>query len=342
MTMQKAGALGLKAGEWVVVRSRAEILATLDQHGQLDKMPFMPEMLQYAGQKLQVSKRAHKTCDPINGLESRALPDSVHIGDLRCDGSAHANCQAGCLFFFKDAWLKRADDTSDNLPATVAAGCTEDDLQRGTIRQDTLADQDGPTYVCQATQVNAATTSLPWYRASQYLEDLTSGNTTIVRMINAWVFWVWHNIAGAGFGVGAAMRFIYDQWQKLIGGSPYPWRNGLVPKGSKTPALVLDIKEGEFVRTKPYREILETLDGEWKNRGLYFDAEMVPYTEKTLRVLKRVTRLIHEKTGKMLVFKTPCMILEGSVCEAKFAKCRKLCPRGYYLYWRDIWVNKIS
>jgi hypothetical protein len=36
------------------------------------------------------------------------------------------------------------------------------------------------------------------------------------------------------------------------------------------------------------------------------------------------------------------MILEGSVCEAKFAKCRKLCPRGYYLYWRDIWVNKIS
>jgi hypothetical protein len=338
MTTQK---LGLKAGDWVVVRSRSEILATLDKKGQLEKMPFMPEMLKFAGQKLQVSKRAHKTCDPINGLESRAMPDAVHIGDLRCDGSAHSNCQAGCLFFFKEAWLKRADGPEDP-PAASSAGCTEEDLQRATINTAIPEDKDGPTYVCQATQVNAATTSLPWYRASQYVEDLRSGNTTFVRMINAWSFWVWHNIAGAGLGVGTPMRWLYDRWQQLIGGSPYPWRGGRVPKGKPTPALQLDIKEGEYVRTKPYREILETLDADWKNRGLYFDAEMVPYTEKTLKVLKRVSRLIHEKTGKMLVFKSPCMILEGSVCEAKFAKCRKLCPRGYYLYWRDIWVNKIS
>jgi len=342
MTSQKTGGLNLKAGDWVVVRSKAEILASLDKKGQLDKMPFMPEMLQYAGQKLQVSKRAHKTCDPINGLESRALPDTVHIGDLRCDGSAHADCQAGCLFFFKDAWLRRAEDTaSPALPAT-GAGCTEQDLQAGTIDTSIPADKDGPTYVCQATQVNAATQPLPWYRASQYVEDLASGNTTVLRMINAFTFWTWHTIAGAGLGIGTPMRWLYDRYQQLIGGSPYPWRNGRVPKGKPTPALQLDIKEGEFVRTKSYPEILDTLDGEWKNRGLYFDAEMVPYTNKTLKVLKRVSRLIHEKTGKMLVFKSPCMILEGSVCEAKFAKCRKLCPRGYYLYWRDIWVNKIS
>ena len=342
MTSQKTGGLNLKAGDWVVVRSKAEILASLDKKGQLDKMPFMPEMLQYAGQKLQVSKRAHKTCDPINGLESRALPDTVHIGDLRCDGSAHANCQAGCLFFFKDAWLRRAEDTtSPALPAT-GAGCTEQDLQAGTIDTSIPADKDGPTYVCQATQVNAATQPLPWYRASQYVEDLASGNTTVLRMINAFTFWTWHTIAGAGLGIGTPMRWLYDRYQQLIGGSPYPWRNGRVPKGKPTPALQLDIKEGELVRTKSYPEILDTLDGEWKNRGLYFDAEMVPYTNKTLKVLKRVSRLIHEKTGKMLVFKSPCMILEGSVCEAKFAKCRKLCPRGYYLYWRDIWVNKIS
>jgi hypothetical protein len=338
----KNGSLGLRAGDWVVVRSRAEILATLDKNGALDRMPFMPEMLQFAGQKLQVSARAHKTCDPINGLESRALPDSVHIGDLRCDGSAHADCQAGCLFFFKEAWLKRADDTAAAPAPVSGAGCTEEDLQRATIDHTIPADKDGPTYVCQATRVNAATTALPWYRASQYLEDLSSGNTTLRRMFNAWVFWVWHNIAGSGFGIGSAMRFLYDQWQKLIGGSPYPWRTGKIPKGRPTPALQLDIREGEYVRTKSYREILETLDGDWKNRGLYFDAEMVPYTGKTLKVLKRVSRLIHEKTGKMLVFKSPCMILEGSVCEAKFAKCRKLCPRRYYLYWRDIWVTKVS
>ena len=43
--MKKNGTF--KIGDWVEVRSKAEILCTLDANGQLDKMPFMPEMLQY-------------------------------------------------------------------------------------------------------------------------------------------------------------------------------------------------------------------------------------------------------------------------------------------------------
>ena len=38
--------LGLVAGEFVEVRSREEILSTLDHNGKLDSMPFMPEKLQ--------------------------------------------------------------------------------------------------------------------------------------------------------------------------------------------------------------------------------------------------------------------------------------------------------
>jgi hypothetical protein len=338
------GELGLKAGDWVVVKSKEEILRTLDKKGQLQNMPFMPEMLQFAGQRLQVSKRAHKTCDPMNtGLGIRALPATVHLGDLRCDGSAHAGCQAGCLFYFKEAWLKR-DDGSAATAATAPAsgdGCTEEDLVRGTINHE--APSDGtPTYLCQATQVGAATTPIKWYALSQYVEDYTSRNASLKRIVNALLFWVWHNLSSSRLGLGSAMRWSYDKFQKLIGGTPYPWRLGEVPKGSKTPTLLLDIQEGELVRTKPYREILKTLDNEWRNRGLYFDAEMVPYTERTMKVLKRVTRIIDEKTGKMLVMKNPCLILEGSVCEAKYAKCRKLCPRGYYLYWREIWVDRIA
>jgi hypothetical protein len=33
------------------------------------------------------------------------MTDTVHLSDLRCDGSAHAGCQAGCLLFWKEAWL---------------------------------------------------------------------------------------------------------------------------------------------------------------------------------------------------------------------------------------------
>ena len=38
----------LRIGNWVEVRSREEILKTLDGKGCLDEMPFMPEMLAYS------------------------------------------------------------------------------------------------------------------------------------------------------------------------------------------------------------------------------------------------------------------------------------------------------
>jgi hypothetical protein len=161
-------------------------------------------------------------------------------------------------------------------------------------------------------------------------------------VVSAATFWAYHNTSQLGLGLGAAMRWAYDQFMKLVGGGPYPWRVGRVPKGERTPTATLGIQEGELVQIRSYQEILDTLDDEWRNRGLYFDAEMVPYTGGTFRVLTRVKRIIDEKTGRMLDFKNPALILDGVVCQARYAKCRKLCPRAYYLYWREIWVNRVN
>ena len=97
------------AGDWVEVRSKDEILATLDPNGRLDAMPFMPQMFNYCGQRFRVFKSAYKTCDTVSGdYGGRGLPDAVHL-DLRCDGQAYGGCQAGCLIFWKNAWLKPVD-----------------------------------------------------------------------------------------------------------------------------------------------------------------------------------------------------------------------------------------
>ena len=77
-------------------------------------------------------------------------------------------------------------------------------------------------------------------------------------------------------------------------------------------------------------------------RGLYFDAEMVPYCGRTFRVLKRVKRILNEKTGRMTEFKNPCIILEGVVCESRYSQCRLFCPRSIYSYWREIWLERVS
>src|SRR5215475_13968890 len=127
----------LKAGEWVEVRSKEEILATLDSKGELDGMQFMPEMFAFCGQKLQVFKRAHKTCDTVFPIRGRRVADTVHL-DTRCDGAAHGGCQAGCLLFWKVAWLKPVGKaSSDSGPETkaAAANCTEANLYAQTQSQ---------------------------------------------------------------------------------------------------------------------------------------------------------------------------------------------------------------
>ena len=91
----------LRPGDIVELRPAAEILATLDDDGALDEMPFMPEMLQYMGRRFTVSKRVEKICDTIAATGSRRMQDTVYLEDLRCDGSGHGGCQAGCLIYWK-------------------------------------------------------------------------------------------------------------------------------------------------------------------------------------------------------------------------------------------------
>ena len=56
--------LNLRVGQWVEVRS-AEILATVDENGCLDGLPFMPEMLNFCGRRYRVLKRATKVIDMV-------------------------------------------------------------------------------------------------------------------------------------------------------------------------------------------------------------------------------------------------------------------------------------
>ena len=114
-----------KAGDWVVVKSREQILATLDPAGEIGKMPFMPEMLKFCGTRLRVSAVAHKTCDVACKTGGRRLDDSVHLENIRCDGSGHGGCEAGCLLFWKTQWLEPADTGSPHACIRPSLACEQ-------------------------------------------------------------------------------------------------------------------------------------------------------------------------------------------------------------------------
>jgi hypothetical protein len=337
-----------RVGDWMEVRSKEEILKTLDREGQVDGMPFMPEMLAFCGKRFQVHKRAHKTCDTVFPIRSRRVDRTVHL-ETRCDGSAHGGCEAGCLIFWKEAWLKPVRGNSAETPSLGApgksdtrdvSGCTEADVSRLTQISDASGRE--PTYVCQATRLPYATTDLEWWDIRQYFEDYSSGNVTLGRMITTGCYSLYYHISQAGLGLGPTMRWLYDKVAPLFGGTLFPRKTGTIPAGQPTPAETLNLQPGELVRVKSYKEILQTLDTANKNRGLYFDAEEVPFCGQPSRVLRRLTKIIDEQTGKMQPMKTPVIILDSAVCQARYSQCRLFCPRGIYSYWREIWIERVG
>ena len=309
----------------------------------------MPQMFEYCGKRLKVFKRAHKTCDTINPIAGRRLNRAVHL-DLRCDGKAYGGCQAACLIFWKEAWLKPIKNKSRWIPLASSresdrhsttikkADCLEEDVWQGTHVQR----GDETRYICQATQLPYFTTSLAWWDIRQYVEDYTSGNVTLRRLLRGLVYLsYYHLLAKRGNKLGAPARWIYDRFQGLIGGVPYPRRKGLIPTGQSTPSVNLNLQPGELVRVKSYADILATLDTDWSNRGMSFDAELVPFCGGVYRVQARVTNFINEKTGKLSRMKTPAVMLEGVWCQSRYSHCRMFCPRSIPSWWREIWVERV-
>lgn len=331
-------ALHLKAGDWVVVRSKAEILATLDRRGRLDKLPFQPEMFEYCGKRLRVWKVAHKTCDTINKTGGRRMMDAVHLEGVRCSGAAHAGCQALCLIFWKEAWLRRDGDEAASVAGSL--GCTEQDVKDAVTHPPAGMSGDDPVWVCQTTALFEATSPLKWWDLRQYVRDVTSGNHTVGAVLRRLAFGGFRAVLNVGVGYTLLMR-LYNAFQRLRGARPYPMADGVIPAGQPTPTGFLNLQAGEMVEVRSLDEIRATLSTRGFNRGMWFDQEMVKYCGGRYEVELRVERLIDERSGKMIPMKNPCIQLKDVYCRGECTMMRLGCPRAINSYWREIWLKRV-
>jgi hypothetical protein len=326
--------LHLRAGDWVEVRPLQEILATLDHKGRLDALPYMPEMLQYSGKTFQVHKSAHKSCDTIKEYNNRSMANAVHLEGLRCDGQAHGGCQAGCLIFWKEAWLKRVpnpesaedrgetpSDSRRESPQVWESGCDLDILGRSTRNPPAAESPTEERYSCQATEMLRATTPLAWWNPKQYVRDLTSRNVRLGAFVRYAII--------AAFNMVVRLR-----WRS------YPYLGGSA--GKNTPTAVLNLRPGDMVQVRSKGEILRTIDEHRRNRGLTFDVEMFPHCGRNFRVLRRVEKIIDDRSGRMIYMRTPCLILDGVTCSGYLSRNRMFCPRGIWPYWHEVWLKRVE
>jgi len=322
------GVLNLKVGELVEVRSAEEILATLDERGELDSLPFMPEMLNFCGQRLTVHKVAHKVCDTITRGGMRRMTGAVHLTGARCDGSAHGGCQTACSMYWKEAWLRKVDGPEPSRSDDLATGRPLLKLVEINARKESVDGEE--RFACQATELNrAAPVCLPFRDFGQYVEDVRTGNATVwatARTILAGLFNYFQRMS----------KKVLPRQLWIKGGAPWGFVRGRVT--GRTPSGELNLQPGELVRIKPKAVIERTLDENRLNRGMGFEEEMARYCGQTARVLNRVDRCIDEKTGRMLTMKSPCIVLEGVVCTGAY---KGNCPREFVPFWREIWLERV-
>ncbi|WP_214103449.1 hypothetical protein [Acrocarpospora catenulata] len=317
----------LKVGDLVEVLSAEEILATLDEKGELDGLPFMPEMLEYCGKRLTVYKSAHKLCDTIERTGQRHMTDAVHLTGSRCDGGAHGGCQTACLFYWKTAWLKKAEGPAE--PPRPFSPVDVQILHRNTLKEPF---PDGaPRYSCQATEIlRAAPGRLPLKDMRQYVWDVRTGNATLVQTVMAFLIGLFNRLQSLS-------QRVLPKWLWIKGGLPWGFLRGTATNG--TPVQTLDLRPGELVRIKSKEEIAATLDPQLRNRGMGFEVGLTQFCGQTARVAGRVERCLDESNGRMLTMKTPCILLEDVVCPLR---PNLNCPRGHLPFWREIWLERVE
>ncbi len=304
----EASSVSLMPGDMVEVRSESEILATLDQNGALDKLPFMPEMLQFCGQRLRVSGQAHKTC--IDDQEMRQLDETVFLEDVRCGGNYHDGCGKACLIFWKKAWLKPVDAPSAHRSAFDNIRFSREDLI-------SLATNDGDFY-CQSSELINASKPLPWWYPSQYLRDLRARHFSFSEFLLSLYIAVYNKLAD------------------MRGWAPWGFIGG--EGAGQSIEQSLNLAPGELVRVKSLPDIKTTLDSAGKHRNLLFSPEMARFCGQSFRVRNRVDNIILEGTPRQRKLKDT-VLLETATCGGT---CHRLCPRKSFLYWRECWLERVE
>ena len=308
----KSVTANLRPGDCVEVLSPAEILQTLDADGTLDKLPFMPEMLEFCGRRFRVSKRVVKTCyyGTSSGMRKFPAEDVVLLEGLRCSGADHDGCQKACTIFWREAWLRKVN--------TLNPSNTTVDPEGIRWLRSRLKTKSGPTtYFCQASEILNSTRELShWERFGKCFSDIRAGNSGIlemVRRIGEWLFW---KTRKAFFGV-------YARGQQ-----------------KSTPVESLNLQAGEWIEIKPVESISETLNDRGYNRGLLFTPAMGCASGEKYQVKRKLEKIIVDGTGEMRQMRNTAF-LEGSMCGCSCVAFGG-CPRGEFAYWRDIWLRRVA
>jgi hypothetical protein len=99
--------LGLQPGDLVRVKSKDEILATLDTRNRNRGLMFDVEMLRYCGKTARVKQRIERIIDEHTGKMIEINSDCVTLEGFVCMADYHRLCTRSVYEYFREIWLER-------------------------------------------------------------------------------------------------------------------------------------------------------------------------------------------------------------------------------------------
>ena len=104
-SLQPGPPLGLKPGDLVRVKTREQIVATLDANSKLRGLTFSEPMFAHVGKTMRVTACVQRIIDERTGYLRELAPGTVFLEGTICD--RYRGCARNMPMMWRDAWLER-------------------------------------------------------------------------------------------------------------------------------------------------------------------------------------------------------------------------------------------
>ena len=134
--------LDLQPGELVRIKTREEILATLDANLLNRGMGFDAEMSRFCGRTARVKARVDRCVDEQTGRMLTMKNPCIILEDIVCEGAFSANCPREFVCWWREIWLERVPErlsdhgVEPSLPPQEAPDAALQDAARDRAEHD--------------------------------------------------------------------------------------------------------------------------------------------------------------------------------------------------------------
>lgn len=105
----------LQEGDLVRIRSREEILATLDVWKELKGCAFLDDMWQYCDTDQTVLKRMERFLDERD-YKVKKVKGLILLDGVMCQGTpVFGRCDRSCHFFWREEWLEKISNGGEDV-----------------------------------------------------------------------------------------------------------------------------------------------------------------------------------------------------------------------------------